>query len=340
MKLSIVVPVYKEEGNVPEFLRRMRPILSRVTDDYEIIFALDPSPDRTEEVILTHRAEDPRIKLLEFSRRFGQPMATLAGLQYSSGDAVVVMDADLQDPPELVEEMVAKWCEGYDVVMAQRRRRTGETLVKQLVAAAGYKLINRIADVNIPPNTGDFRLLSRRVVEEIKRLKECHGFLRGLVALVGFKQTCIQFDRPPRFSGSGNYNRFTGSIHIGLNGLICFSSYPLTLSSQFGFLTAGVAFLMATVYFFMKVFGFPFPLGNPTTVILILFLGGIQLISIGVLGEYIARIYDEVRERPKFIADRTEGFDMGPGQPRIIEPPERIQHADNKVDKGAAAALG
>src|SRR5262245_50404737 len=148
MELSIVVPVYKEEGNIPEFLRRMRPILSRVTDDYEIIFALDPSPDRTEEVILAHRAEDPCIKLLKFSRRFGQPMATLAGLQYSSGAAVVIMDVDLQDPPELVEEMVTKWREGYDVVMAQRRRRTGETLVKRLVAAVGYKFINHIADVS------------------------------------------------------------------------------------------------------------------------------------------------------------------------------------------------
>jgi dolichol-phosphate mannosyltransferase len=331
MELSIVVPVYKEEENIPAFLQHMWPILSRVTDDYEIIFALDPSPDHTEEVILAHRDEDPRIKLLKFSRRFGQPMATLAGLQYSSGDAVVVMDVDLQDPPELVEEMVAKWREGYDVVMAQRRCRTGETLVKRLVAAAGYKLISHIADVNIPPNTGDFRLLSRRVVEEIKHLKECHGFLRGLVALVGFKQTCIQFDRPPRFSGSGHYNRFTGSIRIGLNGLVCFSSYLLTLSSQFGFLTAGVAFLIAIVYFFMKVFGFPFPLGNPSMVILILFLGGVQLISIGVLGEYIARIYEEVRERPKFIVDRTAGFDMGPGQPGIMASPERLQHASNKV---------
>jgi glycosyltransferase involved in cell wall biosynthesis len=312
MDLSIVVPVHKEEENVPEFLRRIRPILSRVTDDYEIIFALDPSPDRSEEVILAHCADDPRVKLLKFSRRFGQPMATLAGLQYSSGDAVIVMDVDLQDPPELVEEMVAKWREGYDVVMAQRCRRTGETLVKRLVAAAGYRLINRISEVPIPPNTGDFRLLSRRVVEEIKHLKECHGFLRGLVALVGFKQTCIPFDRPPRFSGNGNYNRFTGSVRIGLNGLICFSSYLLTLSSQFGFLTAGVAFLMAIVYFFMKVYGFPFPLGNATTIIAILFFGGIQLICVGILGEYVARIYEEVRDRPKFIIDRTEGFAASP----------------------------
>ncbi|MBV8143299.1 MAG: glycosyltransferase family 2 protein, partial [Verrucomicrobia bacterium] len=189
--LSIVVPVYKEEGNVPEFLNRIRGILSSISSEYEIVFCLDPSPDRTEELILQARQKDPRIKLLRFSRRFGQPMATLAGLQYSSGDAAIVMDVDLQDPPELIHQMVQKWQEGFDVVYAQRRARDGETWIKKAVSVAGYKLINQIAEVEIPPNTGDFRLLSRRVVDEINRLKECHGFLRGMVALVGFKQTSV-----------------------------------------------------------------------------------------------------------------------------------------------------
>src|SRR5271165_6358508 len=175
-ELSIVVPVYKEEGNVPEFVRRMACILDAVTKSYEIIFALDPSPDKTEAVILDARTHDPRIKLLKFSRRFGQPMATIAGLQYSAGDAVIVMDVDLQDPPELVQPMVEKWKQGYDVVYAQRKNRDGETWIKKVVSAVGYKIINRIAEVNIPPNTGDFRLMSRRVVTEVNRLKECHGF--------------------------------------------------------------------------------------------------------------------------------------------------------------------
>jgi glycosyltransferase involved in cell wall biosynthesis len=176
-KLSIIVPVYKEEGNIPEFVSRIARILDAVTKSYEIIFALDPCPDRTEELILNARADDPRIKLLKFSRRFGQPMATLAGLQYSSGDAVIVMDVDLQDPPELVEQMVEKWKEGYDVVYAQRKNRDGETWIKKFVSAVGYKAINRIAEVNIPPNTGDFRLLNRRVVAEINRLKERPRFI-------------------------------------------------------------------------------------------------------------------------------------------------------------------
>jgi glycosyltransferase involved in cell wall biosynthesis len=309
VELSIVVPVYKEEGNVPEFVRRTALVLDTVTKSYEIIFALDPSPDRTEEVILNARAHDARIKLLKFSRRFGQPMATLAGLQYSSGDAVIVMDVDLQDPPELAVQMVEKWKEGYDVVYAQRKNRDGETWIKKLVSAVGYKAINRIAEVNIPPNTGDFRLISRRVVAEINRLKECHGFLRGMVALVGFKQTSILFDRPPRFAGKGNYNRFLGSLRIGLNGIFCFSNYALTLSTQFGFIIAFAAFLVGILYALLKIFGFPFPLGNPTIVILILFLGGIQLVSIGILGEYIGRIYEEVKGRPRFILQSSHGFD-------------------------------
>ncbi len=306
--LSIVVPVYKEEGNIPLFLERIIPILESTGDDFEIIFSMDPSPDATEAAILQHRERDRRIKLLKFSRRVGQPMATLAGLQYSRGDAVVVIDVDLQDPPELILQMVAKWREGFDVVMAQRRSRTGENWIKKLTAHLGYKLINKIAEAEIPPNTGDFRLMSRRVVSEINKLKECHGFLRGLVALVGFKQTIIQFDRVPRITGAGNYNRFFGSLRIGFNGIVCFSSYLLTLSSQMGFLLAGGSFLIGLIYAVMKLFGFPFPIGNPTIVILILFMGGVQLISVGILGEYIARIYEEVKCRPKYILDEAVGF--------------------------------
>ncbi len=309
MMISIVVPVYKEEKNIPEFLSRAVSILEKINNQFEIIFAMDPSPDRTEEVILEWRSKDERIKLLRFSRRFGQPMATLGGLHFSRGDAVIVMDADLQDPPELIPEMVARWRAGFDVVYAQRRNREGETWLKRIVVGAGYRLINKIADVSIPPNTGDFRLMSRRVVDELKTMKESHGFLRGMVAFVGFRQASVLFDRPPRFEGSGNYNRFLGSLRIGFNGIFCFSNYALTLSSQLGFLVAGSAFLLALVYLVLKIVGTPFPLGNPTIVILVLFLGGVQLISVGIVGEYIGRIYEEVRQRPKFIIDREEGFE-------------------------------
>lgn len=307
-KISVVVPVYKEEGNILKFLRTVVPVLESVGGDFEVILALDPSPDRTEAVILAERQRDPRVKLLKFSRRVGQPMATLAGMQYTTGDAVIVMDVDMQDPPELIPQMVAKWRDGNDVVLAQRRSREGETWIKRFVAWGWYRMINRIADAPIPPNTGDYRLMSRRVVNEINKLKECHGFLRGLVALVGFRQAFVTFDRPARFAGQGNYNRFWGSMRIGLNGIFCFSSYLLSLSSKTGFVIAGGSFVLGLIYAAMKVFGFPFPMGNPTIVILILFMGGIQLISVGILGEYIARIYEEVKERPKFIVDQAHGF--------------------------------
>ncbi len=308
MQLSIIVPVFREEKNLPEYFRRIRPILEGITPDYEIIFALDPSPDHTEEVLLEARAADPRIKLLKFSRRVGQPMATLAGMEYSRGDAVIVMDVDLQDPPELVPEMVAKWREGHDVVLPQRRQRTGEPWIKKFVAETGYKVINKIADVKIPPNTGDFRLMSRRVVTEVVKLKESHGFLRGLVAIVGFRQVIIPFDRPARHAGETNYNRFLGSLRIGFNGLFCFSTYALSLSTMLGFAIAIISFLLMGIYLFYKLMGWPILWGNPTLVILVSFLGGIQLISVGILGEYIGRIYEEVRGRPKFIVDRAEGF--------------------------------
>ena len=305
--LSVVVPVFKEEANINPFLERLIPVLDEINLEYEVIFSMDPSSDRTEEIIIAYLEQNSRIKLLKFSRRFGQAMSTLAGIEYSSGDAVVVIDVDLQDPPELMKTMVQKWREGYDVVMAQRRSRQGETWVKRLVSYLGYKLINRIADVKIPPNTGDFRLMSRRVVREIVRLKEMNGFLRGLSAVVGFKQICIPFDRDARFSGKGNYNQFFGSIRIGLNGIFGFSNFPLTLSTQFGFFVAGLSFLMAIAYLILKIWGVPFPMGNPTVVIIVLFLGGVQLISVGILGEYIGRIYEEVKERPKYIVEKTWG---------------------------------
>lgn len=308
MKLSVVVPIYNEEKNVPEFLRRIQPILEAITADFEIIFSMDPGTDGTETLVQEINLKDPRIKLLKFSRRFGQPMATLAGLAHSAGDAVVVIDVDLQDPPELISEMVDKYKEGYDVIYAQRRSRVGETWIKRFVSYVGYRFINHIAEVNIPPNTGDFRLMSRRAVDHVVSLKESHGFLRGLVAIVGFRQTSVAFDRDARHSGSGNYNQFLGSLKIGFNGVFCFSNYMLTLSTMFGFTVAIFSFILGFAYMIAKIMGFPFPLGNPTVVILILFMGGVQLISVGILGEYIGRIYDEVKGRPKFIVQEAIGF--------------------------------
>ncbi|HUZ20668.1 MAG TPA: glycosyltransferase family 2 protein [Acidimicrobiales bacterium] len=306
--LSVVIPAYNEEGNVTKVYDRLTNVLESIGVDWEVIFSVDPSTDHTEEEILALRATDRRVKMLRFSRRFGQPMATIAGLEASSGDAVVVIDCDLQDPPELIGEMVEQWREGFDVVYAQRRTRAGETLPKRMVAALGYRVIRRIAEVDIPPNTGDFRLMSRRVVDNVVSLKEGHGFLRGLVGLVGFRQTCVVYDRDPRAIGAGKYNRFTGSLVIGLNGVVGFSRYPLQLISIAGVLIAGLAFLLALSYLAVKLAGARFPVGNPTIVILVSLFSGIQLLSLGVIGEYVGRIYDEVRNRPKYIVESRHGL--------------------------------
>jgi glycosyltransferase involved in cell wall biosynthesis len=307
--ISVVVPAYQEEDNVERAYERITRVLSELGMDWELIFSVDPSRDRTEELVLALRARDPRVKMLRFSRRFGQPMATLAGMEAARGDAIVVIDCDLQDPPELIPDLVERWRHGYDVVYAQRRTRAGETLPKRIVAALGYRVIARIAEVDIPPNTGDFRLMSRRVVDNVVALKESHGFLRGLVGLVGFRQTSVLYDRDPRVAGKSKYNKFFGSLLIGLNGVIGFSRYPLQVSSLLGIALSGFAFLLALVYLGLKLGGVDFPIGNPTIVIVVCFFSGLQLLSLGVMGEYVGRIYEEIRERPKYIVESRHGWE-------------------------------
>lgn len=307
--LSIVVPVFEEAATIPLFLRRITPVLAGITDRFEIVFAMDPGRDNTREVICDAIANDPRIRFLVFTRRFGQPAATIAGIEACTGEACIVIDVDLQDPPELIAALVEQWRAGYDVVYAQRRSRKGETVLKRCVSWLGYKVINYIAEVPIPPNTGDFRLISRRVIEALRSLKETHGFLRGLVAYAGYRQTAVLYDRAARGAGRSKYNRFTGSIKIGMNGLISFSSKLLTISSILGILASGCSFLVAIWYLLQKAFLNPaITPGLPTTVIMITFFGGIQLISLGILGEYIGRIYDEVRCRPKYMIAEKVNF--------------------------------
>ncbi len=307
--LSIVIPAYNEESNVERVYERLSRVMAKLALEWELVFSVDPSSDRTEELIIALRERDPRVKMLRFSRRFGQPMATLAGMEAASGDAVVVIDCDLQDPPELIADLVARWREGYDVVYAQRRTRAGETLPKRIVSALGYRVIARIAEVEIPPNTGDFRLMSRRVVDNVVSLKEGHGFLRGLVGLVGFPQSSVLYDRDPRAAGTSKYNKFWGSLAIGFNGIIGFSRYPLQLISLLGVGLSVIAFLLAIVYLGLKIGGVAFPIGNPTIVIVVSFFSGIQMLSLGVIGEYVGRIYDESRQRPKYIIESRYGWD-------------------------------
>jgi dolichol-phosphate mannosyltransferase len=286
-------------------LARLEPVLARITESYEILFCLDPSPDRTEEVITKEIQRNRRIKLIVFSRRFGQPAATLAGIALAVGDATCVIDVDLQDPPELIAALHAKQAEGYDVVYAKRRSREGETLIKRVVSWVGYGIINRLGEVAIPRNTGDFRIMSRRVCDELTRLNEGHGFLRGMVAYVGFPQTFVEYDRDPRLAGAGHYNRFYGSLKIGLNGVISFGSRPLQMMSLLGVGVAAFSFLLGTWYVVSKIAGWPYNPGLPTIVLVVSFFSGMQLLSLGLMGEYVGRIYDEVKRRPKYIVDYT-----------------------------------
>jgi len=303
--ISVVVPVYKEEQSIRPFLERTVPVLRRL-GTYEIIFCLDPSPDGTERVVREEIVRNPCIGLLVFSRRFGQPAATMAGILNCRGQWCLVIDVDLQDPPETIESLYRKALEGFDVVTARRRSRRGETLVKKLISSVGYKMINNIADVSIPPNTGDFRIISRRIIEELRGLSESHGFLRGLVSLVGFPQGEVLYERDVRHAGSGNYNRYLGSLRIAFNGIIGFSTFPLQIMMWTGL---SIAILSAAAIFIvvaLKILkGDAYPMGLPTVTVMVLFIGGVQLAAIGILGEYVGRIYDEVRRRPPYIVHRA-----------------------------------
>ncbi len=311
ISLSIIVPVYNEERNIKPFLNRAESILNKIGKNYEIIFALDPSKDNTEKIILDEINRNKNIKLITFSRRFGQPSATIAGLHYSKGEACVVIDVDLQDPPELIYEMYNKLNSDpeYDVVLAKRRRREGETFVKKTISSFGYYLINKLTDIEIPRDTGDFRIMKKKVVEELKRLNETHGFLRGLISFIGYKQTFIEYDREKRNTGQGKYNRFFGSIKIGLNGLFSFTSKPLVILSTLGFIFSFLSFLLGAWYVVQKIFGVNLTPGLPTIILVVTFFSGIQLLGIGLLGEYISRIYDEVKRRPQYIIDKKINFE-------------------------------
>ncbi len=308
--LSIIVPVFSEEKNILPFISRTIAVLKKLNVSYEIIFALDPSNDESENIIINEASKNKNIKLITFSRRFGQPSATIAGLSLSQGNYCVVIDVDLQDPPELIEQLYKKITSTnlYEVVMAKRKSRIGETFIKKIFTSVGYYLINKMTDIKIPRNTGDFRIMSRKVVEEIKKLNETHGFLRGLVSFVGFNQTFVEYERSERFEGKGNYNKYFGSIKIGMNGIFGFTSKPLVIMSTVGFIFALVSFMLGLWYVIQKLVGVSLTPGLPTTILVITFFSGIQLLGMGLLGEYISRIYDEVKKRPQYIIDKKINF--------------------------------
>jgi dolichol-phosphate mannosyltransferase len=308
--LSIVVPLYNEEGNVAPLLERVVAIVGRLegAPSYEIVLVNDGSTDRTLERIRDELAQREHIVMVNLSRNFGHQLAASAGMDIAEGDAVILMDGDLQDPPELITEFVVKWREGFDVVYAVRRTRKGESPFKLFTARLFYRIIKRLTKVSIPVDTGDFRLMSRRVVEALRRSPERHRFLRGMVSWVGYNQIGIKYDRDERHSGSTKYP-LPKMLRFAIDGITSFSDVPLRFASYLGFISSLVAFVYALIVIAYKLFGQNAPgytRGWASTIVAVLFLGGVQLISLGILGEYIGRIYDEVKGRPLYLIGDIE----------------------------------
>jgi glycosyltransferase involved in cell wall biosynthesis len=300
ISISIITPIYNEIDNIPELYRRICTTMGQIGDPWELIMVDDGSTDGSTEKILDLARQDHHIRPVVFARNFGHQIAVTAGWDYALGNAVVIIDADLQDPPEVIPELISKWREGFEVVFAVRSEREGETWFKKLTAALFYRLIYRITDVKIPLDSGDFRLLDRKVVNVLKTMRERHPFPRGMAAWVGFKQVGVNYRRGVRFAGKTKYP-FKKMLKLALNAITGFSYFPLQLASFFGFLSAGVSIIAIPLVIILRLTGSQAFAGQASTLIAVLFLGGVQLISLGILGEYIGRLYDEAKGRPLYI---------------------------------------
>lgn len=297
---TVVAPVFNEVESLPEFVRRVTQVMQAQDGTWELILVDDGSTDGSTEAILDVARSDQRVRPVVFARNFGHQVAVTAGLDYSLGQAVVIMDSDLQDPPEVIPELIRRWREGYQVVYAMRSSREGETWFKRFTAALFYRLINRITDVDIPVDTGDFRLLDREAADALCQMRERHRFPRGMAAWIGFRQIGVPYDREARFAGETKYP-FAKMVRLALNAITSFSYFPLQIATYLGFLFAGVSALAIPVVIALRLSGSQAFFGQATTLIAVLFLGGVQLISLGILGEYIGRLYDEAKGRPLYV---------------------------------------
>ena len=302
--ISIVTPIYNEEKNITPFLDRIVPVLEKIQVKYEIIFVLDVSEDNTERVVLNHIEKNNNIKLIVMSRRFGQPAAMLAGLNNSSGENLVFIDVDLQDPPELIPDMYNEIIKGFEVVLAKRKKKINENTIRKFVSTIGYFIINKLSDTNIPQNIGEYRMISKKIINQIKDLKENEFFLRGIVSYIGFKQKVIEFERKGREIGETKYNKFTGSFRIGLNGIFSFSTKPLhliTILSSISFISSLTIFVLYLALTLLKLFVFKYQFFIIT---LILLVASLIFFSLGILSEYLARLIIDIKKRPSYIIDK------------------------------------
>ncbi|MFH1632898.1 MAG: glycosyltransferase family 2 protein [Chloroflexota bacterium] len=301
---SIIAPIYNEINNLPELYHRIREVMDSTGESWELVLVDDGSTDGSTDLIRELHARDPRVRPVIFARNFGHQIAVTAGLDFSRGDAVVIIDSDLQDPPEVILDMIAKWREGYEVVYAVRSEREGESWFKEMTASVFYRLIYRITDVDIPLDTGDFRLLDRKVVNVMGQMRERHRFLRGMSVWVGFKQTGVEYKRAARFAGETKYP-FKKMLKFATDAITSFSYFPLQLAMYLGFISAGISILAMPVVIVLRASGSQAFFGQATTLLAVLFLGGVQLISLGILGEYIGRLYDEAKGRPLYIVSES-----------------------------------
>ena len=316
--LSIIIPVYNEEEIIPELDRRLKGFLRGLEETWEVVFVDDGSRDRTPEALKELAAAEPRYKVISFSRNFGHQAAITAGMDRAEGDAVVIMDADLQDPPEVVAEMIQKWREGYDVVYGQRSVRHGESIFKRATAAAFYRLFRTMLSIETPLDTGDFRLMSRGVVLSMRALREQHRFVRAMVSWVGFKQTAVQYERPERFAGETKYP-LRKMIRFAIDGITSFSIVPLRIATWLGLLSGLVAMITSGWAVYSSIVGETVP-GWATIMIAVALAASAQLIMTGILGEYIGRIYEEVKRRPLYVVADTLNLPPKDGATVSAEP--------------------
>lgn len=306
--ISIVVPMYNEEAVFHTLFRELEETLSQLDVVYEIICVDDGSKDKTRELLMAKTQQDPRVKAVILSRNFGKEAAMTAAIDYATGDAVIPIDADLQDPPELIGQMIEKWREGFDVVYAKRVSRATDTPMKRSTAGLFYRVFNMLSEIPIPENVGDYRLMDRRVVDAIKLLPEKDRFMKGLFCWPGFSNTAIEFERPERAEGETKFN-YWKLWNFAINGITSFSSFPVRLGVYLGLIVSAVAFVYGVIIMVKTLFtGVEVP-GYASMMVVMLFIGGIQLFFLGLLGEYIGRIYKEVKNRPIYMVDKALGFD-------------------------------
>jgi polyisoprenyl-phosphate glycosyltransferase len=330
---SLVIPIYNEEETLPELHKRVTSLLGRLDDTSEVVLVDDGSRDASWSLIEGIAAQDPRFRALQFSRNFGHQIAITAGMDFAGGDAIIVMDADLQDPPEVIVEMAQHWRAGYDVVYAVREERSGDSAFKRYTASSFYRLFRRMTDIDVPADVGDFRLVDRRALEAFKVMRENNRYVRGMFSWIGFRQLGLPYERDPRYAGSTKYP-LRKMLKFATDGIISFSDAPLRLALQAGFLVSGLSFVFGIAALVAKFAGFYRVSGLASLAVVTAFLGGMQLVVLGVMGEYVARIHDEVKDRPLYIVRSAIGYPGTDQRPLIgssAAPPVVATHYDPQV---------